>query len=57
MEYLTLSEIAKRAKQTLSKNVWDYLIGGADTESSIRRNRHGVDSWVFRPRILNDVSA
>ena len=57
MEYLTLSEIAKRAKQNLSKNVWDYLIGGADTESSIRRNRQGVDSWVFRPRILNEVSS
>ena len=56
MDYLTLSEITKRAKQNLSKNVWDYLVGGADTESSIKRNRYGVDSWVFRPRILNDVS-
>ena len=57
MDYLTLSEVAKRAKQNLSKNVWDYLVGGADTETSIRRNRYGVDSWAFRPRILNDVSS
>ncbi len=57
MEFLTLHEIAKRARNNLDKNTWDYLIGGSDTESAIRRNRYGLDSWVFRPRILNDVSS
>ena len=57
MEFLTLHEIAKRARNSLDKNTWDYLIGGSDTESAIRRNRYGLDSWVFRPRILNDVSS
>ena len=56
MKYLTLHEIAKHARENLDKNHWDYLMGGADTESSVRRNRHGLDSWVFRPRILNDVA-
>ena len=55
-EYLTLSEIAKQAKKNLNQGLWDYLIGGADSESALRRNRAGVDSWVFKPRILNDVS-
>ena len=56
MEFMTLTEIAKRAKQNLSKNHWDYLVGGADTESALKRNRYGVDAWVFKPRVLNDVS-
>jgi len=56
LQFLTLHEIAKRAKQNLDKNQWDYLIGGADTESALKRNRYSVDSWVFRPRILNEVS-
>lgn len=53
---MTLHEIVRQAQRNLDKNRWDYLIGGADTESSVRRNKIGLDSWVFRPRILNDVS-
>jgi len=55
-EFRTLQQIVKRARERLERGHWDYLIGGADTESSLKRNRAGVDSWVFRPRILNDVS-
>jgi isopentenyl diphosphate isomerase/L-lactate dehydrogenase-like FMN-dependent dehydrogenase len=55
-EFLTLHEIAKKARQNLDRGSWDYLVGGADTESALRRNRAGVESWVFKPRILNDVS-
>jgi hypothetical protein len=56
MKYRTLHEIVRQAQRNLDRECWDYLLGGADTESSLRRNRHGLDSWVFRPRILNDVS-
>lgn len=55
-EFRTLTEIAAQAKANLSREHWDYLIGGADTETSVKRNRYGLDAWVFRPRILNDVS-
>ncbi len=55
-EFLTLSEVVKQARRNLDQGAWDYLVGGADTESALRRNRAGVDSWVFKPRILNDVS-
>ncbi len=55
-QFLTLHEIAKKARQNLDQGSWDYLVGGADTESALRRNRAGVESWVFKPRILNDVS-
>ena len=54
--FLTLTEIAQAARQNLDQGSWDYLVGGADTESALKRNRAGVDSWVFKPRILNDVS-
>jgi glycolate oxidase len=57
VEWLTLQEIVERARINLDRNRWDYLIGGADTESALKRNRFALDSWVFRPRILNDVSA
>ena len=56
MKFLTLHDIVKRARQNLDRNHWDYLIGGADSESALKRNRYGLDSWVYRPRILNDVS-
>ena len=56
MAFATLHEIVKRARHNLSRNHWDYLIGGADSESSLRRNRYGLDSLAYRPRILHDVS-
>lgn len=56
MEFRTLHEVIKRARINLPRNHWDYLMGGADSETSLRRNRHGLDSLAFRPRILNDVS-
>ncbi len=55
-KFSTLHEIVKQAQANLTREHWDYLVGGSDTEASVRRNRHGLDSWVFRPRILNDVS-
>jgi len=57
LKFLTLHEIVKRARQNLNRNHWDYLIGGADSEAALKRNRYGLDSWVYRPRILNDVSS
>src|SRR6185436_12570503 len=32
------------------------LIGGAETETTVRRNRHALDCIAFRPRVLRDVS-
>ena len=55
-QFLTLSEIVKQARSNLNKGAWDYLVGGADTEAALRRNRSAVESWVFKPRILRDVS-
>ncbi|MEZ5559436.1 MAG: alpha-hydroxy acid oxidase [Pseudomonadales bacterium] len=56
MKFLTLQQIVRAGRTNLDRNSWDYLIGGADSESALKRNRFGIDSWVYRPRILNDVS-
>lgn len=55
-DFLVLHEIVKAAKETLSREVWDYLVGGAETETTLKRNRQAIDSLAFRPRVLRDVS-
>jgi isopentenyl diphosphate isomerase/L-lactate dehydrogenase-like FMN-dependent dehydrogenase len=54
--FQTLHEIAKAARQNLKQGDWDYLMGGAETETTLRRNRQALDSVAFRPRVLRDVS-
>lgn len=55
-EFLTLHEIVKQAEQNLTKNDWDYLVGAAETETTLKRNRQALDSLALRPRVLTDVS-
>jgi glycolate oxidase len=54
--FLTLSEIISAARANLAPGPWSYLIGGAETETTVKRNRHALDSIAFRPRVLRDVS-
>src|SRR5262249_34530919 len=56
-QFRTLHDIVKAARTNLTHHTWDYLIGGADTETSLKRNRFALDSLAFRPRVLNDVSS
>jgi isopentenyl diphosphate isomerase/L-lactate dehydrogenase-like FMN-dependent dehydrogenase len=53
--FLTLHEIVAAARQNLAPGPWGYLIGGTETETTVRRNRHALDSIAFRPRVLRDV--
>ena len=55
-DLLLLHEVVKTAKANLSRETWDYLIGGAETETTFKRNRQALDSLAFRPRVLRDVS-
>ena len=55
-DFQTLHEIVAKARQNLGQNDWDYIVGGAETETTLRRNRHALDSIAFRPRVLRDVS-
>ena len=45
---------AARAK--LDSNIWGYLIGAAESETTLRRNRAALDAIALRPRVLRDVS-
>jgi len=55
--FQTLHEIVRRARTNLARNEWDYLIGGAETETTLRRNRLALDRLALRPRVLRDVSS
>ncbi|HZT06984.1 MAG TPA: alpha-hydroxy acid oxidase [Chloroflexota bacterium] len=55
--FRTLHEIAAAARANLEPGPWDYLMGGAETETTLRRNRQALDSIAFRPRVLRDVSS
>src|SRR5882724_778383 len=52
----TLHEIVRAARNNLAPGPWSYLIGGAETETTVRRNRQALDAIAFRPRVLRDVS-
>jgi glycolate oxidase len=54
-DFQTLHEIVRAARMNLSHNLWDYLIGGAESEATVKRNRLALDSWGLRPRVLNNV--
>ena len=53
---LTLGEIVRLASKVADPAAWDYLIGGSETETTLRRNRRALDELAFRPRILRNVS-
>jgi isopentenyl diphosphate isomerase/L-lactate dehydrogenase-like FMN-dependent dehydrogenase len=55
-QFQTLQEIVAAARSTLAPGPWSYLIGGAETETTVRRNRMALDSIAFRPRVLRNVS-
>lgn len=55
-EFQNLHEIVHKARQNLNQNNWDYIVGGTESETTLRRNRMAIDSIAFRPRVLRDVS-
>lgn len=54
-QFDTLQEIALAAHRKLPPPVWDHLMGGADSEMTLRRNRAGLDALALRQRVLVDV--
>ena len=55
-EFLSNEEIVIAARKRLEQGPWDYLVGGSESETSLRRNRLAFDRVAFRPRVLRDVS-
>jgi glycolate oxidase len=53
--FLTLPEIHRAAKRLLPPGVYGYGAGGAETETTLRRNRQALRKLAIRQRILVDV--
>ncbi len=56
LDFVSNEEIIQEARRRLHQGGWDYLVGGSESETTLRRNRHAFDRIAFRPRILVDVS-
>ena len=54
--FQNLHEFVRRARANLNQNAWDYIVGGAETETTMRRNRMALDEIAFRPRVLRNVA-
>ena len=55
-EFQNLHEFIRKARARLNQNAWDYIVGAAETETTMRRNRMSLEEIAFRPRVLRDVA-
>jgi glycolate oxidase len=55
-EFQNLHEFVRKARANLNQNAWDYIVGAAETETTMRRNRMALDEIAFRPRVLCNVA-
>jgi glycolate oxidase len=53
--FVTLPEIRKAARARLPRDVWNFGAGGAETETTLRRNRRGLDRLAIAQHVLVDV--
>ena len=42
-QFENLHEIVAKARQNLNQNDWDYIVGGTETETTLRRNRMALE--------------
>ena len=56
-DFISNEEIIQMARRRLHQGTWDYLVGGVESETTMRRNRLAFDQIAFRPRVLRDVSS
>jgi isopentenyl diphosphate isomerase/L-lactate dehydrogenase-like FMN-dependent dehydrogenase len=56
LDFVTNQEIIQAARKNLTQDIWDYLSGGAESETTLRRNRLAFDYLALRPRVCIDVS-
>jgi len=55
-EFQCLHEFIPAARTKLTDHIWGYLVGAAESETTMRRNRMALDSVALRPRVCRDVS-
>lgn len=52
----TVQEMVLIAHGQLDPAVWEYATFGAETETTVRRNRFALDALAIKPRIARDMS-
>ncbi len=55
VQFETCHEMILAARRNMTQDTWESICGGAETETSLRRNRQALDCLAFRPRVLRDV--
>ncbi|MBX3440215.1 MAG: lactate 2-monooxygenase [Planctomycetaceae bacterium] len=53
---IPIEALESLARETLPCEAYDYIAGGAGSESTMRFNREAFDHWRIVPRMLRDVS-
>ena len=54
-QFLTNHDIIKAACQNLGADVWNYICGAADDETTMRRDRMSLACLASRPKVPVDV--
>lgn len=55
--YLALDDYVQAAGRHLPRSLYGYVVGGAETDSSLGANRESFAEYSFVPRVLVDVSS
>lgn len=56
VEELSLAQIYERFTRRVRPQGFEHIMGAAETESSMRRNRSALDQLLFRQKIFHDVT-
>ncbi|HEY6951023.1 MAG TPA: lactate 2-monooxygenase [Bacteroidota bacterium] len=51
-----VEELQRKARQVLSREAYDYVAGGAGSESTMRMNLEAFDRWRIVPRMLRNIA-
>src|SRR5262245_26115112 len=54
--HLCIDDFRDSARRSLPRSIFDYVDGGADSESTVRRNRAAFDEIDLVPRVLRDMT-
>lgn len=55
-DFATLQEMVLAAKRNLPPDLWTHLVGGSDSETTLRRNRMAFETLALRQRVLVNVN-
>ena len=53
---IRIEDLERLARDTISAEAYDYIAGGAGSESTMRFNLEAFERWRIVPRMLRDVS-